>query len=407
MSPERHVDLLLVGGGIVGLASACTLGREYPDLKILLVEKETRYAAHQTGHNSGVIHSGIYYKPGSHKAKNCVEGRRRLIEFCREHGVPHDICGKIIVATSPSEIPAMEKIFENGKNNGVEGMERLDEKGIAEIEPHCRGVAGLWVPGTGIVSFAAVAEKMAEVFRSTPGHETWLNCEVQTLRQVGPAMDVGTNRGAVRAKHVIACGGLQCDRLSEAGGLPTPHRVVPFRGDYYELSERGHKKVRNLIYPVPDPNFPFLGVHFTRMIDGSVECGPNAVFSFKREGYGRTDFDARDTWTSLSYPGTWKLFAKHWRYGLGEMRRAFSKAQFLLSLQKLIPDLAMEDIEPARAGVRAVLLGPDGKFVDDFQFVRGENMLHVMNTPSPAATASLAIAAEVCRQAGEHFGLNS
>lgn len=398
-------DVIVVGGGIVGLASAFKIAGRHPNLKVLALEKEHRLATHQTGHNSGVIHSGIYYKPGSAKARNCVEGRKALVEFAREHGIAHDICGKIIVATEQEELPALERIFQNGVANGVEGIRKVDAAGIREIEPHCVGLEGVWVPCTGIIDFVAVAEKLAILMKGRFKGEVLSDHEVLEATQDDHGIEVTTGRGTFRAGYLVACAGLQCDRVAVAAGANPDMEVVGFRGDYFDLSPRGASKVRNLIYPVPDPRFPFLGVHFTRMIHGGVECGPNAVFSFKREGYGKTDFSLRDTIEALTYGGTWKLFAKHWRYGLDEYRRAFSKRLFLRSLRKLIPSLEMEDLQPGRAGVRAVALDRDGSLIDDFRIVRDGRMIHVLNAPSPAATACLSIGAEVERMAAEAFEL--
>jgi len=398
-------DLIVIGGGIVGLASAFKIAGRHPDLRVLALEKESRLAAHQTGHNSGVIHSGIYYKPGSAKARNCVEGRKALVEFAREHDIAHEICGKIIVATEELELPALEKIYQNGLANGVEGLRKLDTAGIREIEPHCAGLEGVWVPCTGIIDFVAVAEKLAILLKGRFKGEVLSDHDVVGATQDDRGVEVITSRGRFRSQYLVACAGLQCDRVARSAGADPGMEVVGFRGDYYDLSPRGASKVRNLIYPVPDPQFPFLGVHFTRMIHGGVECGPNAVFSFKREGYGKTDFSLRDTLAALSYGGTWKLFARHWRYGLAEYRRAFSKRLFLESLRKLIPNLEMEDLQPGRAGVRAVALASDGNLIDDFKIVRDGRMIHVLNAPSPAATACLSIGGEVEKMSAEAFNL--
>ena len=376
----------------MGLATAWQL-HQNASLRVVVLEKETQVAAHQSGHNSGVIHSGLYYKPGSLKAKNCVYGRKLLIEYAREHDIPHEICGKVVVAVDESEVPHLERIAGNGQANGLQGLERIDGDGIREHEPHCQGIEGLWVPETGIIDFPAMARSLAGQL------DVRLGETVQAIRVGGDSCEVRTDRGVISCGCLITCGGLQCDRLARMAGAEPGLRIVPFRGDYYELSEHARDRVRGLIYPVPNPAFPFLGVHFTRMTSGAVECGPNAVFNFKREGYGKTDFALRDTAASLSYAGTWRLFARHWRQGLQEYRRAFSKARFLQSLQRLIPELTMSDIEPARAGVRAQALGPDGKMIDDFRIIQQGPATHVLNAPSPAATACLAIGEHIAQLA--------
>ncbi|NNF01610.1 MAG: L-2-hydroxyglutarate oxidase [Bacteroidia bacterium] len=395
-------DFTIIGGGIVGLASAYQLSRKFPNKTIHLIEKETVLAKHQTGHNSGVIHSGLYYKPGSYKAKNCVDGRRALVSFAKEHHIPHDICGKIIVATDTSELDHMNKAFNNGLANGVEGIEKIDSNKIREIEPHCVGIEGIYVPCTGIIDFAVVCKKYAELtLAANPNNKISMGEEVIGIDHNGEIINLKTVKQVVRSKYMINCTGLHSDRIAMKDGLKPKARIVGFRGDYYDLSEKGKSKVRNLIYPVPNPKFPFLGVHFTRMIDGTIECGPNAVFSFKREGYGKTDFNVKDTVEALSFIGTWRLFFKHWQFGLDEYKRAFSKRLFLNRLRKLIPDLQMDDIQPGRAGVRAMALGADGEMIDDFSIQRKENALHILNAPSPAATASLAIGDEISKRALE------
>lgn len=393
-------DVVVVGGGIVGTATFYKLATRYPQKRMLLLEKEAILSDHQTGHNSGVIHSGIYYKPGSYKAKNCVHGRRELVAFAKQHGIKHDICGKIIVAMEESELPRLERIFERGLANGIEDMERIDAARIKEIEPFCAGIAGIRIGCTGIIDFRGATNKMAELARAiNPENEVHTGEEVLGSDQHDQASTVRTTKGTYRTRAVIFCGGLQSDRLAKKDGARLPERIVGFRGDYYELTDQAKHKVKHLIYPVPDPRFPFLGVHFTRMTDGSIECGPNAVFTFEREGYGKTDFNFADTWNALTYGGTWRLFFKNWRYGLEEYRRAFSKRLFLKTLRRLIPSLTMDDIHPGRAGVRAMLLGTDGEMVDDFRIERRGRHIHVLNAPSPAATACLAIGEEIVNMA--------
>ena len=404
MSTQGDWDIVIVGGGIVGAATLYKLQARFPHLRILLLEKEKALADHQTGHNSGVIHSGIYYKPGSYKAKNCVTGRRELVAFAKEHGVKHDVCGKLIVAMDKEELPRLDKIHNTGIANGIEGMERVTPEQIREIEPYCVGIAGVRVGCTGIIDFRGATEKMAEIAtkRQTASRVS-LGEEFLGAEQSGELTTVRTSKGSCTTRFVIFCGGLQSDRLARKDGATVKERIVGFRGDYYDLTEQGRHKVKHLIYPVPDPRFPFLGVHFTRMTDGSIECGPNAVFTFKREGYGKTDFDLKDTLDALSYGGTWKLFMNNMSYGIAEYRRAFSKRLFLRTLQRLIPSLTMDDIKPGRAGVRAMLLGTDGNMVDDFRIESRGHHIHVLNAPSPAATAALAIGEEIVDMAVERL----
>lgn len=404
---KTNFDIIIVGGGIVGLATAFKLQAQNPSKTILVLEKEKEVAAHQTGHNSGVIHSGIYYKPGSYKAIKCVEGRRELMDFVKEHNIAYDLCGKIIVATEESELAHMNKVFANGLANGVEGIELIDAKRIKEIEPHCQGIAGIWVPCTGIIDYADVAKKYVELI-----HAKNNGCKVLTEHKVTDfihkdgATDVVTEKGTFTGKYIISCAGLQADRITKKDQVKTDSAIVGFRGDYYDLTEKGRSKVKNLIYPVPNPEFPFLGVHFTRMIKGGVECGPNAVFVFDREGYSKTAFSLKDTLEAFGFKGTWKFFKKHWRFGLDEYRGAFSKTYFLNRLRKLIPDLQMDDIVPAdRCGIRAMALSGVGNMLDDFKIEYKGNSMHVINSPSPAATASLAYGNEIAMQAKEYFKL--
>ncbi|MFH1716178.1 MAG: L-2-hydroxyglutarate oxidase [Planctomycetota bacterium] len=406
MNGHTDFDIAVIGGGIVGLASAYKITLSHPEVRIAVVDKEDRLAAHQTGHNSGVIHSGLYYEPGSTKAVTCAEGRKELIAFAKKHKIPYEICGKIIVATRQKELVNLERILQKGRENNIEGLEIIGPEEIKEAEPLCEGIAAIRVPSAGIIDFVKVAEKLAElVVKNGDGNRILVSNEVTALDKHDFYTKVITNRDSFGAKYIINCGGLQCDRIAKMDSVHPGMRIVPFRGDYYELTEEAREKVKGLIYPVPDPAFPFLGIHFTRMIDGGVECGPNAVFSFKREGYGKTDFNLTDCWDSLSYGGTWKLFLRYWRYGLGEYARAFSRKRFLRELQRLVPSLQDEDIKPCKAGVRAQALAPNGGLIDDFKIERQRNSIHVLNAPSPAATASLAIGDHISRMATEYFKL--
>jgi len=407
VSLQNHsFDVVIVGGGCVGLAAAYKINTRHPHLKVAVLEKEDHLSPHQTGHNSGVIHSGIYYKPGSYKAKLCVEGRRELVAFAKEHNIAHDICGKIIVATHESELEHMNKVFNNGKANGVEDIELIDQKRIKEIEPFVEGVAGIWVGSTGIIDFPGVTRKLGELLEQKfPGSKVFTSTEAKDFVHKGNVTDIITNKGTFSAKYIVTCAGLQSDRIAKKEGTKSDVAIVGFRGDYYDLTEQGMKKVKNLVYPVPNPKYPFLGVHFTRMVHGGVECGPNAVFVFKREGYGKTSFSFRDTWSAFTFWGTWKFFAKNIKFGLDEYRGAFSKRFFLKRLRTLIPTLQSEDIVATRSGVRAMALSPEGNMLDDFKIEHKNNAIHVLNAPSPAATACLSIGKAIEEMATEKFKL--
>lgn len=404
MEQDKIYDVIVIGGGIVGLATAYKLNLRFPQKKILVLEKESEVATHQTARNSGVIHSGIYYKPGSYKAINCVKGRRELVEFAKNYKIPHDICGKVIVAVKESELSHMNKVYNNGIANGVEGLELIGPEKIKEIEPYCEGIAGIFVSCTGIIDYADVARKYVELIHEKfPGSKVLTGHEVEDFTHGEDHSDVITSKSRFRAKYVISCAGLNADRIAKKEGTKTDAAIVGFRGDYYDLTEKGRAKVKNLIYPVPNPKFPFLGVHFTRMIKGGVECGPNAVFVYKREGYSKTAFSFKDTLDALTFKGTLKFFSKHWRFGLDEYRGAFSKAYFLRRLQTLIPSLQMDDIVASRCGIRAMALGPEGEMIDDFKIEFHGNAVHVINSPSPAATASLAYGEEIAIKSAQYF----
>ena len=406
MPLSKVYDIIIVGGGIVGLATAYKLQKKYPHLTLAVLEKEERLAFHQTGRNSGVIHSGLYYRPGSYRANNCVSGRKQIIAFAKEYNIEHDVCGKIVVATDEEELPRLEKIRENGLENGLEGIEIIDQERIKEIEPYIEGIKALWVPEAGIIDYRGVTDKLAELVQEiNPDSEIITNCEVKHLDKDNLSK-VYTNLGVYKSRYMIFCGGLHSDRLARKDKVKLDMRIVGFRGDYFDLTDVGMKKIKNLVYPVPNPEFPFLGVHFTRMTDGTTECGPNAVFTFKREGYGKTDFNLVDTVEALLYKGTWRLFFKHWRFGLAEYKRAFSKRLFLKQLKRMCPSLTMEDIKPGRSGVRAMALGDSGDVIDDFKIEYQDRSIHVLNAPSPAATACLAIGDEVMVMAEKHFGLD-
>lgn len=394
-------DFAMVGGGIVGLSTAMALGRRYPDARILVLEKENCVAYHQTGNNSGVIHSGIYYKPGSFKAKFSRDGNRSMVEFCQEYGIDYEVCGKVIVATEPQELPLLENLYQRGLRNGL-NVTKLTPEEVQQIEPHVSSLAGIRVPTTGIVNYKQVCQTYVDLVKAQGG-DLHLNTKVEKILTTNQSVVLETNKGSFEARFTINCAGLHSDRVAKLSNVDPQAKIVPFRGEYYELKPEKRYLVKTLIYPVPNPDFPFLGVHFTRMIDGSIHAGPNAVLSFKREGYKKTDFDVRDFAEVMTYPGFWKLAAKHADEGIQEMIRSFSKAAFVRSLQKLIPEVQAEDLVPTHAGVRAQALMSDGKLVDDFLIVRGQNSVHVCNAPSPAATASLeigkAIAEQIPRQA--------
>jgi (S)-2-hydroxyglutarate dehydrogenase len=401
---DSRCDIVIIGAGIVGLAVALEITQRFPRLRLLLLEKEDRVGQHQSSHNSGVIHSGVYYKPGSQKARLCVEGARAMIEFCRAHDIPHQVCGKVIVAIHQEEFPRLEELRRRGEVNGLTGLQMIGPEQLREIEPYASGLRALLVPSTGITDYALVCEKYAELIR-VQGGTILTSTAVTGLRHLTSEVVVETSGPSFSTNYLINCAGLFSDRIAGmAGGRPDVI-IVPFRGEYYDLISQRSSLVRALIYPVPDPQFPFLGVHFTRRVSGTVDAGPNAVLAFRREGYRRTDFKLRDLASSLAFPGFWRMAAKHWRSGLDEFHRSFSKPAFVRALQRLLPELRAEDLIPGGSGVRAQALGRDGTLVDDFQFVPSGRMLHVLNVPSPAATASLVIGRTIVSTAKECSGL--
>lgn len=385
-----NYNVIVVGAGIVGLASALKILEKHPSFKLLILEKEGGVSRHQTGNNSGVIHSGIYYKPGSLKATNCTRGYDLLLDFCDKNDVEYEICGKVIVATSQKEIPALEKIYERGLQNGLKGLKKLNREELVEKEPYVNGVEGVFVPQTGIIDYLKVSEKYLEKIKSFNG-EIKFNQTVTGIKIKSDYCEVITKDNAYVADIIVTCAGLQSDRVAKMTHPDLPLRIIPFRGEYYKIKEEKKNLVKNLIYPVPDPAFPFLGVHFTRMIDGEREAGPNAVFAFKREGYDKTSFNLRDAFESLAWPGFHNIIFKHWKMGMGEYYRSFSKSAFVKALQKLVPEIRSEDLEKGGSGVRAQACSKDGGLLDDFYIVEDKRILHVCNAPSPAATSSLSI----------------
>lgn len=391
-------DYVIVGGGIVGLASAYHLLMQKPGIQLAVLEKESAVAAHQTGHNSGVIHSGIYYKPGSLKAHNCITGYQMMVDFCREHGITFDLCGKLIVAVDESELPELDKLYKRGHENGLTEITYVEQAEIANYEPHLRGVRAIHVPYTGIIDYTEVCEKLAELVMSMGG-EVYLNHKAEDIEVTDSCTLIKTQHRTFTTSMLINCAGLYCDKVAEMAGENTDTRIIPFRGEYFMLRPEKRYLVKNLIYPVPDPNFPFLGVHFTRMIHGDVEAGPNAVFAFKREGYQKSEVDLVEMFESLTWPGFQKVAAKYWKTGMGEFYRSFSKAAFTKALQRLIPEVQEDDLIPAEAGVRAQACDRTGGLLDDFKIIQKPQAIHVLNAPSPAATSSLSIGLTIAQLA--------
>ncbi len=402
---DTTADVIIIGAGIVGLATAHRLVTRFPDKRVLVLEKEPQVAAHQTGHNSGVIHSGVYYKPGSLKARNCLRGIDMLQRFADEHGVPYETCGKVIVAVDDSEREGLHKLYDRGQQNGVP-CELITKERLHELEPHVAGVEAIHVKSTGIIDYKRVCEMLASVVNASEnGSRVVTNAGVTAMHVKGDAVTMQTPAGEFTADRVINCAGLQSDRVTALSGGKSPVKIIPFRGEYFDIKPHAQHLCKNLIYPVPDPNFPFLGVHFTRMITGGVECGPNAVLAFAREGYTKTSVNLRDLAETLTYPAFWKIALKYWKTGVGEMHRSVSKAAFVKALQRLMPEIKESDLEEAPAGVRAQALGPDGALLDDFSIEEFDRVVNVCNAPSPAATASLSIGETIVDRVAERMGL--
>lgn len=399
---SSSADLVVVGGGIVGLATAYNFLQRFPGRRVIVLEKESSVGAHQTGHNSGVLHSGIYYKPGSLRALNCRSGKQAMEQFCREHEIPFDICGKVIVAVEERELPLLERIHERGQQNGVV-CEVIGPERLRELEPHAAGIRAIHVPEAGIVNYRRVAERMAELIREHDG-QVVTGARATAVRKLDDRVIVETAAGDFSGQVLVNCAGLYSDRVARLAGQTPPAKIVPFRGEYYDLKPEAHHLCRNLIYPVPDPSFPFLGVHFTRMIDGGVECGPNAVLAFAREGYRKLDVNLRDLSESLTYGGFLRLALRYWRTGLGEMWRSYSKRAFVRALQRLLPEIRSDLLVPGRSGVRAQALAPEGHLVEDYMILDGPRVINVCNAPSPAATSSLNIGRTVVERLTMWFG---
>jgi (S)-2-hydroxyglutarate dehydrogenase len=402
-------DLTIIGGGILGLATAIKITAAHPRLSLLLLEKEPDLARHQTGNNSGVIHSGLYYRPDSLKARTCVAGRKELIQFCDENAVPYEICGKVVVATTGEELPRLEELQRRGEANGLRGLEIIGTERLKELEPHATGIKGLHVPETGIIDYRKVAAAYATKIRDSGG-DIRLSQKVVGILDRPDEIVLQTSGGDYRTKHLINCCGLQSDLIAQmtrgANQDHEPeHRIIPFRGEYYKIAPERQFLVKNLIYPVPDPTFPFLGVHFTRMAKGGVEAGPNAVLAYAREGYRHSHINVKDLWQTVSFRGFWAMTGKYWQTGFGELYRSLNKAAFVRALQKLVPEIRESDLVPGGAGVRAQAVAANGALVDDFVIKQGRNAIHVLNAPSPGATASLAIGRQICEMAEKNFEL--
>ncbi len=404
-------DLTIIGGGILGLATALKITAAHPRLRLLLLEKEAELARHQTGNNSGVIHSGLYYRPGSLKARTCVTGRKELMKFCDDNSVPYEICGKVVVAISHEELPRLDELHRRGEANGLRGLEIIGTERLKELEPHATGIKGLYVPETGIIDYKKVAAAYAGKIRDAGG-DIRLSQRVVGILDRPDEIVLQTSGGDYRSKYVINCCGLQSDLIAkmtggaEHNGEPE-HRIIPFRGEYYKIAPERQFLVKNLIYPVPDPTFPFLGVHFTRMAKGGVEAGPNAVLAYAREGYRHTNINVKDLWQTVSFKGFWAMTGKYWQTGFGELYRSLSKAAFVHALQKLLPEIRESDLVPGGAGVRAQAVSASGALIDDFVIKQSRNAIHVLNAPSPGATASLAIGQSIAEMAAKNFALKN
>jgi (S)-2-hydroxyglutarate dehydrogenase len=401
---SHKYDIAVIGGGIVGTATAMRISEKYPRYKVGVIDKETELAQHQSGHNSGVIHSGIYYKPGSLKAENCVTGVKSLLEFCDENNIKYDLCGKVIVATDEAELPRLEELHRRGIANGVPGLEEIDADRIREIEPHAAGIKGLYSPKTGIIDYTEVTRAYARHVKENGG-EILLGTKVESILQGSDHIHLTTSEGDIEAKYLINCAGLYSDAVARMMGLDLGLRIVPFRGEYYYIRPESHHLVKGLIYPVPDPEFPFLGVHFTRTIHGGVEAGPNAVLALSQEGYSKTSFNPGELLGTLGYGGFWTMARKYWKTGFHEVYRSFSKPAFTQALRRLIPEIRSEDLMTGGAGVRAQAVENDGRLVDDFRIVETDRAIHVLNAPSPGATSSLSISAGILEMAEKNFGL--
>ena len=404
-------DLTIIGGGILGLATALKITAVHPRLRLLLLEKEPDLARHQTGNNSGAINSGLYYRPGSLKARTCVAGRRELIQFCDENGVPYEICGKVVVATTDEELPRLEELRRRGEANGLRRLETIGTERLKELEPHATGIKGLHVPETGIIDYKKVAAAYAAKIRDSGGDIRLSQKVVGILDRPGEIV-LQTSGGDYRTKHLINCCGLQSDLIAKKARGATQehdleHRIIPFRGEYYKIAPARQYLVKNLIYPVPDPTFPFLGVHFTRMAKGGVEAGPNAVLAYAREGYSHSQVNLNDLWQTVSFRGFWAMTGKYWQTGFGELYRSLSKTAFVRALQQLVPEIRASDLVAGGAGVRAQAVSANGALVDDFVIKQGRNALHILNAPSPGATASLAIGRQICEMAEKNFDLRN
>ncbi|HEY6572239.1 MAG TPA: L-2-hydroxyglutarate oxidase, partial [Candidatus Eisenbacteria bacterium] len=397
--PRGTYDVAVIGGGILGLATAREILRRAPQSRVVLLEKEAAIARHQTGHNSGVILTGVYYRPGSLKARLCVEGRAEMLRFCEANSIPHAITGKLIVAVEDSELPRLEELHARGRANGVEGLELLPGAAVREREPHATGTAALWVPGAGIVDYVEVAAAIARE-AAAMGAEILVSHEVRAIRRDGDGIRIDSTGGSMTARRLVACAGLQCDRVAAQSGPVDDLRIIPFRGDYYRLRPEARSLIRSMIYPVPDPRYPFLGVHFTPRVDGEVWAGPNAVLSLAREGYGRTSFSLRDVRDSLAWPGLWSILRQHWRAGVAELWRDWVKEVYARDLARYVPEIRSTDLMDGPSGIRAQAVGRDGAFIEDFAIKSEGAVFHVMNAPSPAATSSFAIAREIAERAG-------